>query len=209
MKIRQKLLAIQTELKAPKSQVNSFGHYNYRNCEDILEALKPLLEKNKCTMVISDDIKQVGDRYYVMAEARMKDTETDEEIWTTAYAREELDKKGMDGSQITGASSSYARKYALNGLFLIDDTKDSDSTNEGQKASPTPPQQTKPAQPSNTDYGKCPRCGSPNKWSTNKNKAYCGAMCWNNPPKPMPDKVIEDEIDPKAVEEAFDNNLPF
>ena len=129
MSITEKLLKIQTELKAPKNQFNAFGKYNYRSCEDILEAVKPLLAKNKATMTISDDVVIVGDRIYVKATVKLTDKENGQSIENTAFAREEQEKKGMDGSQITGASSSYARKYALNGLFLIDDTKDSDATN--------------------------------------------------------------------------------
>ena len=123
-----KLTAIQKELKVPKNQFNAFGKYNYRNAEDILEAVKPLLIKHGCTLFLSDEIVLIGDRYYIKATANFHDGEN--LIVITAYAREEETKKGMDGSQITGASSSYARKYALNGLFLIDDTKDSDSTNK-------------------------------------------------------------------------------
>ena len=132
MNIYEKLLAIQNELKAPKSQFNKFGGYNYRNCEDILEAVKPLCAKHKALVFLTDDIVQNGDRYYVKATATFVDVESPETpILVTAYAREEETKKGMDGSQVTGASSSYARKYALNGLFDIDDTKDSDTTNTG------------------------------------------------------------------------------
>lgn len=128
MNINEKLLKIQIELKAPKGQYNSFGKYKYRSCEDILEAVKPLLQENKCTLTIKDDMEQIGDRYYIKATAILADTEADNTIITnTAYAREEESKKGMDGSQITGTASSYARKYALNGLFLIDDTKDADT----------------------------------------------------------------------------------
>ncbi len=128
--IYEKLLNIQNELKAPKSQFNDFGKYKYRNAEDILEAVKPLCFKYKATLTLSDEIVLIGERYYVKATATLTDNEKPElKIWTTAYAREEESKKGMDGSQVTGASSSYARKYALNGLFNIDDTKDSDSTN--------------------------------------------------------------------------------
>lgn len=134
MNIREKLLSIQKELIAPKSQYNSFGKYNYRNCEDILEAVKPLLDKNKCTLIIKDELVLIGDRYYIKATVILADIEdTEGKIEATAYAREEESKKGMDGSQVTGASSSYARKYALNGLFCIDDTKDSDTTNKQSK----------------------------------------------------------------------------
>ncbi len=127
----KELIAIQSELKAPKSQFNKFGGYKYRKAEDILEAVKPLLNKQKCTLTITDDIVMVGNRIYVKATATIKNEKGEFET-TTGWAREEETKKGMDGSQITGASSSYARKYALNGLFAIDDNADSDTTNDGQ-----------------------------------------------------------------------------
>lgn len=122
-----KLLSVQKELKAPKGQYNSFGKYNYRSCEDILEGVKPLLDKHKATLFIADSLELIGDRFYVKAIARFVDTESGEIIESCAYARESEEKKGMDSSQVTGATSSYARKYALNGLFLIDDTKDADT----------------------------------------------------------------------------------
>lgn len=123
----KELIEIQSELKAPKNQRNTFGNYNYRSAEDILEAVKPLLKKHGCHLTISDEMIQLGDRYYVKATATLaKDADS---ISTTAYAREEENKKGQDSSQITGSTSSYARKHALNGLFCIDDTKDADSTN--------------------------------------------------------------------------------
>lgn len=127
----KELIVIQSELKAPKSQFNKFGGYKYRKAEDILEAVKPLLNKQKCTLTITDDIVMVGNRIYVKATATIKNEKGEFET-TTGWAREEENKKGMDGSQITGASSSYARKYALNGLFAIDDNADSDTTNDGQ-----------------------------------------------------------------------------
>lgn len=125
--IYEKLLKIQAELKAPKGQYNKFGNFNYRSCEDILEAVKPLMQKHNCVLRISDVLKQIGNRYYIEATATLTDIEDNTSIANTAYAREEESKKGMDGSQITGTSSSYARKYALNGLFCIDDTKDTDT----------------------------------------------------------------------------------
>ena len=137
MNVYEKLIAIQSELKAPKSQYNNFGKYAYRNCEDILESLKPLLKEHKSTIYISDEIVTVLDRFYVKATVTFIDAETGEKIINTAYAREEEDKKGMDGSQVTGSSSSYARKYALNGMFAIDDTKDSDFTNTTTKGDNT------------------------------------------------------------------------
>lgn len=127
----KELIAIQSELKAPKSQFNKFGGYKYRKAEDILEAVKPLLAKQKCTLIITDDVVLIGNRIYVKATATIKNEKGECET-TTGWAREEETKKGMDGSQITGASSSYARKYALNGLFAIDDNADSDATNDVQ-----------------------------------------------------------------------------
>lgn len=129
MKILNK---IQKELKAPKGQTNKFGGYKYRSCEDILEEVKKHL--GEAILTISDEIVQVGDRYYVRATAQLKDGE--EVVQVTAYAREALDKKGMDESQITGAASSYARKYALNGLFCIDDTKDADTQDNTEIVNP-------------------------------------------------------------------------
>lgn len=137
----KELIAIQSELKAPKSQFNKFGGYKYRKAEDILEAVKPLLNKQKCTLTITDDIVMVGNRIYVKATATIKNEKGEFET-TTGWAREEETKKGMDGSQITGASSSYARKYALNGLFAIDDNADSDTTNDGQHQEAQQPTQT-------------------------------------------------------------------
>lgn len=130
--IYSKLSNIQQELKAPKGQRNDFGKYNYRSCEDILESVKPICAKNKTTLVLSDTLENIGERYYIKATATLYDIESNEETSNTAYAREEETKKGMDGSQITGTASSYARKYALNGLFNIDDTKDAE-TNEYHK----------------------------------------------------------------------------
>ena len=129
MNIKEKLVKIQSELKAPKGQFNKFGNYAYRSCEDILTAFKPLGVKYNVALYISDNIKLIGDRYYVEATATLLDSESDETIDVSAYAREEENKKGQDSSQTTGSTSSYARKYALNGLFAIDDTKDSDATN--------------------------------------------------------------------------------
>lgn len=119
------LTQIQTELKAPKGQYNSFGKYKYRSAEDILEAVKPLLFKHEAQLTISDSPIQVGDRIYIKATAYYKDSEQEKQV--EGYAREPISKKGMDDSQITGTASSYARKYALNGLFLIDDQKDADT----------------------------------------------------------------------------------
>jgi hypothetical protein len=139
----KELINIISELKAPKGQYNSFGKYKYRSCEDILEAVKPLCVKNNVLLTITDDIVLIGDRFYVKATATVTNLEG-ASVSASALAREEDTKKGMDGSQVTGASSSYARKYALNGLFCIDDTKDADATNThgkelpAQQPTPTP-----------------------------------------------------------------------
>lgn len=168
MNIYEKLITIQVALKAPKTQFNSFGKYNYRSCEDILEAVKPLCASVKAAVIISDEVVNIGDRYYVKATAMLLDIEKPETpIVVNAFAREETEKKGADGSQITGASSSYARKYALNGLFCIDDTKDSDTTNappyeskptqKPQEKKPEPPKEEPPKKPPFSVA--CPVCG--------------------------------------------------
>lgn len=130
--ILKKLFDIQQELKVPKNQRNTFGNYNFRNCEDIMEASKPICAKHNCLLTCTDELIQVGERYYVKATATLFDIDSEGSINTSACAREEEAKKGMDASQITGASSSYARKYALNGLLQLDDNKDAD-TNECKK----------------------------------------------------------------------------
>ena len=145
----KELIAIQSELKAPKSQFNKFGGYKYRKAEDILEAVKPLLATQKCTLIITDDVVLIGNRIYVKATATIKNEKGECET-TNGWAREEETKKGMDGSQITGASSSYARKYALNGLFAIDDNADSDTTNDGQHQEAK--QQTQTQQTASTQF---------------------------------------------------------
>lgn len=129
------LMAVQADLKAPKGQHNSFGKYDYRSAEDIIEAVKPLLKDNGLFLTMSDDIVQIGDRYYVRATAKVVDVVTGESVQTSALAREAAQKKGMDESQVTGTASSYARKYALNGLFAIDDTKDADTDQYKQQTS--------------------------------------------------------------------------
>lgn len=145
----KKLFEIQQKLKAPKNLYNSFGGYAYRSAESILEALKPLLAETQTTLLINDELCNIGERYYIMAIVRLYDLELNKMIAETrAYAREEENKKGMDGSQITGASSSYARKYALNGMFMIDDVKDSDTTNTFSKD----------AESEKATY-KCQKCG--------------------------------------------------
>ncbi len=123
-----KLMKVQNKLRAPKGQYNQFGHYSYRSCEDILEALKPLLAEVEAIVNVSDEVKLIGNRFYVEATATFLDCETGDSIVARAYAREDETKKGMDLAQVTGSVSSYARKYALNGLFAIDDNKDADTS---------------------------------------------------------------------------------
>lgn len=135
--IQIQLSVIQKELKAPKGQLNKFGNYNYRSCEDIVEAVKPLLTGG-LTLTISDEVVNVGARYYVKATATLTNGEG-ETVSVSAFAREAEEKKGMDLAQITGACSSYARKYALNGLFAIDDTKDADTQNNASEVKGTKP----------------------------------------------------------------------
>lgn len=132
--IFDRLMRVQQQLKAPKNQRNNYGGYNYRSCEDILEAVKPLLSANSISLTINDEIVLIGDRYYIKATATIFDDKGNY-VSNSGYAREELTRKGMDSSQITGAASSYARKYALNGLFAIDDTKDADALNNGEEES--------------------------------------------------------------------------
>ena len=155
----EKLIAIQSELKAPKNQYNEFGKYNYRNAEDILEAVKPLLKKYELALTLRDEIVEVGGRIYVKAIAALFDGK--DRIETCAFAREEDAKKGMDSSQVTGSTSSYARKYALNGLFCIDDTKDSDATNTGDAP---PKKEAKKDAPKEKQVGGewlCEKCHKP------------------------------------------------
>ena len=127
MNIHEKLAAVQSEMKAPKNLYNSFGKYSYRNAEGICEAFKPYGKKYGLSLVLSDEVVEIGGRVYVMATASLYDTESPDSIGVSAFAREAETKKGMDDAQVTGATSSYARKYALNGLFLLDDTKDPDT----------------------------------------------------------------------------------
>lgn len=137
MSIYESLFRIQQKLKAPKNLYNSFGKYSYRSLESILEAVKPLLAEEKCTLMFRDEIELIGDRYYLRTTAILRNTEN-EIITSEAIAREDAEKKGMDGAQITGAASSYARKYAANALFAIDDTQDSDSVDNGPAPSTQP-----------------------------------------------------------------------
>lgn len=190
MNIQEKLTTIQLDLKAPKSKRNNFGNYNYRSCEDILEAVKPLLAANMCSLTLDDDVLCIGDRVYVKATATLTDHAEGATISTHAFAREAETKNGMDESQITGTASSYARKYALNGLFAIDDTKDADTDEyQGREA----PRQTAKQEPKQTaKQFKCSVCGNDvvpvsfdgKNYSaraiaeqTTKKKGQC--MCWD------------------------------
>ena len=158
MTIYEKLGAIQQALKAPKSEYNDFGKYKYRTAEGILESVKPLLAENKCVLLLKDGIETAEGRVYIKATAQFFDAEAPETyIEATAYAREEETKKGMDASQVTGAASSYARKYALNGLFCIDDNKDSDYTNQTPKGGETFPDETRTQA---SDFPFCQECGA-------------------------------------------------
>ena len=158
MTIYEKLGAIQQALQAPKSQFNEFGKYKYRSCEDVLAAVKPLLAENKCVLLLRDDLESKEGRVYIKATASLFDIEAADigTISAVAFAREEETKKGMDASQVTGAASSYARKYALNGLFCIDDNKDSDFTNQ------TPKEERKPDETRSqaSDFPFCQDCGA-------------------------------------------------
>lgn len=147
MAVHEKLKEIQTMLKAPKNLYNKYGGFNYRNAEGIYEAVKPLLNQLNMTLVINDSVQNVGTKNYIKATAYLTDCETGEQLFSCALAREAETKKGMDDSQITGTASSYARKYALNGLFLLDDTEDSDECRKYKenKSKTEPAEQTQPA----------------------------------------------------------------
>lgn len=175
MSVYSKLFEIQQNLKAPKTQYNKFGKYNYRSCEDILEAVKPLLMEQKAVVTISDELVFIGQRYYIKATACLLDIETGEKVERAAYAREDENKKGMDLSQVTGASSSYARKYALNGLFCIDDNKDSDTTNTSEKEN-----QQQQSQQKLNKKPCCEKCGKEFKgFKTNSGKKYSAELEYN------------------------------
>ena len=182
--IAKKLMQIQTELKAPKSQYNSFAKYNYRSCEDITEAVKPYLKSVGVVLTLDDTIMEIGGRIYVQAVARLRDIDTGESIFTTAFAREEDSKKGMDASQLTGATSSYARKYALSGLFALDDTKDSDFTNTGEeenksKRSSAPKVQVGSGEEEKPLVYQCADCGKPFQPFTDRSgRVYDAATVW-------------------------------
>lgn len=174
MNIYEKLSAIQNELKVPKNNYNEFGKYNYRSCEDIVEAIKPLAAKHKTVLMLEDEIMLIGNRFYIKVIATLQDLEADVYVRSTAYAREEETKKGMDASQITGAASSYARKHALNGLFAIDDTRDADGL---------PPDKN-----NNNNNGK--PSGSNKKPSNNKKSPDNGKTSNNKASKEQIDEIL-------------------
>ena len=151
MNVHEKLLHVQQNLKAPKSQYNKFGDFHYRSCEDIQEAVKPLLAEVKAILLTGDEIVQIGSRFYIKATATFQDTESPECVTNTAFARENEEKPKMDAAQITGSCSSYARKYALNGLFCIDDSKDSDTQEQKPPVAPAQNRGTKPRQQVNKE----------------------------------------------------------
>lgn len=165
-----KLRRVQTELHAPKGQKNDFGGYKYRSCEDILEAVKPLLAAQDLTLMISDGIEFIEGRFYVKAHATVVDPESGGAVAVTAYAREVEDKKGMDASQVTGSASSYARKYALNGLFAIDDTKDADTNEQRKEAAGRATAQAE------KDAAKSEKCADCGKAITNHGKMSAQAI---------------------------------
>lgn len=156
MGVYEKLIAVQNKLYAPKSKYNKFGGYYYRSCEDILEGCKPLLKEINASLYLSDEIVQVGDRFYVKAIATFTDNESGEKIENVAYARESTEVKGMSAPQITGASSTFARKYALNGLFCIDDTADDDTVELKEEKENRAKQETKVSKPQNTQKQNVP-----------------------------------------------------
>lgn len=160
----KRVIAAQCALKAPKNQRNNFGGYNYRSAEDILEAAKPICKQNNLLLTLYDDLRLLGDRYYIQATATLRDTDSDQLIVVTAYAREADSKKGMDDSQVSGTASSYARKYALNGLFLIDDTKDADTDEYAKQVRKDEPEKkpepAKKAEPAKAVSFTCAECGA-------------------------------------------------
>ena len=177
----KELIAIQSELKAPKSQYNSFGKYKYRNCEDILEAVKPLLAKYECFLCVTDEIKSTlnGALSYIEAKAVITNAKGDN-LSVTAQAGIDPNRKGMDIAQSFGSSSSYARKYALNGLFLIDDTKDADATNTHGKGSTAKASKTTPTAKAKATVYACPNC-SGNTVTVVNNNYKCSACEYSQP----------------------------
>lgn len=187
MSVYEKLMNIQNELKAPKGQRNSFGNYNYRSCEDILEAVKPLLAKHQAALTISDSIELIGARFYVKATAKLVDVVDGTMIENTAYARESESKRGMDDSQLTGATSSYARKYCLNGLFAIDDTKDADTNEYHEQNNRQSNQQSRSVSKADSQL-RCEACGAAidKKVADYSRQKYGKELCRNCQKNPQP-----------------------
>lgn len=192
MEFMEKVMAVQSGLKAPKGQYNSFGKYSYRSCEDILEAVKPLLKSNGLIINVSDEIIEVGGRVYVKATASLFDTASNNVIAATAFAREPDEKKGMDASQVTGTASSYARKYALNGLLCIDDTKDADADETPKNPAASNGRAQRPAPADNQPKLICQHCGkeitgkrfkgqefTPFQIAQSTAKKYGEMLCWS------------------------------
>lgn len=193
MSIYDKLLAVQTELKAPKGQYNSFGKYNYRSCEDILEAVKPLCKAHGALVMIADEVAYIDGRFYIKANVTFADTESGETLTVSAFAREPNQQSGMSDSQLTGTASSYARKYALNGLFCIDDTKDADTDayakqtgKAAQKPAEKPAEKPKPTPP--PAIVKCKDCGKP-----------ITDVTWTNGKKTTAQKMVNSTIQKYGV----------
>lgn len=208
--LSEKLNRIQVELKAPKDKLNKFGGYNYRSAEGILEALKPLLKTYGVYVTLSDEIAEVGGRIYVKATARVTDIISDSYVESYGFAREAENKKGMDDAQVTGATSSYARKYALNGLFLLDDNKDAD-TDEYAIQTKAEPKKTTPA-PKATASLICERCNkpitsigkhSPSDVAEQTRAKFGKQLCYEC------GKAVKQAQEAPTEEFAFENGLPF
>lgn len=202
MSIYETLSHIQVELKAPKNLYNSFGKYKYRNAESILEAAKPLCAKHGCTMTVSDEVILIGSRYYIKATATVQDKDGNAAS-TTALAREDETKKGMDGAQITGTASSYARKYALNGLFCIDDTKDPDSDEYHNQTTAEPKRDTNAAAARLAARAECQRAVKSYCQKNNADEADAWKLIAETIGKPSKDFTAEDWKQGQQIAEAW------
>lgn len=202
MSIYETLSHIQVELKAPKNLYNSFGKYKYRNAESILEAAKPLCAKHGCTMTVSDEVILIGSRYYIKATATVQDKDGNAAS-TTALAREDETKKGMDGAQITGTASSYARKYALNGLFCIDDTKDPDCDEYHNQTTAEPQRDTNAAAARLAARAECQRAVKSYCQKNNADEADAWKLISETIGKPSNDFTAEDWKQGQQIAEAW------
>ena len=202
MSIYETLSNIQVELKAPKNLYNSFGKYKYRNAESILEAAKPLCAKHGCTLTVSDEVVLIGSRYYIKATATVQDKDGNAAS-TTALAREDETKKGMDGAQITGTASSYARKYALNGLFCIDDTKDPDSDEYHNQTAAEPQHDTNAAAARLAARAECQRAVKAYCQKNNADEADAWKLIAETIGKPSKDFTAEDWKQGQQIAEAW------